>query len=110
MDSTFLGILAGLAIELRREEPEGSVRLIHPSPKLQQLVENLGLLRLVTMETDESISRRIEGSASPVAPDSGEESGADQDLILRAHQNLVAADAANGKRFQDVIAFLSAQR
>jgi len=110
MDSTFLGILAGLGINLMKKEEPGSVVLCRLGPRNLELIQNLGLHRLLTVDSGE-----MEGSL----PGNGEleaiggpgklsqvESAR---LVLQAHENLVEIDASNKTKFQDVISFLKNQ-
>ncbi len=106
MDSTFLGIIAGLALQVRHSTPPGELRLMRMGDRNLELVRNLGLADLVKIETDVSLQKRIENAG---ALDSDASTQADQKMILRAHRNLIEADEGNLKRFQDVIAFLSAE-
>src|SRR5882672_6562592 len=47
MDSTFLGVLAGAALELRKRTPPGSMVLARVGPRNLELIRNLGLHRLL---------------------------------------------------------------
>lgn len=106
MDSTFLGVLAGAGIEMRKQQPPGSMVLTRMSPRNLELVKNLGLHRLLTVD---------EASASVLPPNQGVKPlGAHVNLteieharlVLEAHENLVNADADNQSKFQDVLTFL----
>lgn len=102
MDSTFLGVLAGAAIELRRRAPAGALVVARAGARNLELMRNLGLHRLVTLDMGETAPA---GTAAPLpCTPPGEVEGAR--LVLEAHENLVAADEANRGRFQDVLAFL----
>ncbi len=50
MDSTFLGVLAGLGLKMsggkKAEEQEHSIELLNPNPRIAELLENLGVLHL----------------------------------------------------------------
>lgn len=108
MDSTFLGILAGLGIKLMKMKPKGSVVLTRLGTRNSELVRNLGLHRLLILD---------EGDATPT--ESGSLEAVDQQqrlsevenarLVLQAHENLVEIDASNKTKFQDVISFLKNQ-
>lgn len=104
MDSTFLGVLAGVALQLRKQTPPGSLVLCRLGARNLELVRNLGLHRLLTVDT-EAVDVNL-NAPSPLAcvPDKGELESAR--LVLAAHENLVAADEANRAKFQDVLAFL----
>ncbi len=42
MDSTFLGVLAGAALQLRKENPPGGLTLCGLGPRNLELIRNLG--------------------------------------------------------------------
>ena len=104
MDSTFLGILAGAALRLRRQDPPGEIGLSRLSPRNRELVENLGLHRLVSVEGQSPPPRGGAGDR----PLPGRE--ADRSLMLEAHRRLLEADERNASRFEDVIRFLEKKR
>ena len=106
MDSTFLGILAGTALELRN--PSGGVLLLcNLSERNYELISNLGLQHLLYIAED------LPEDAAKEDPDkfSGLDNVevADARKVLQAHQNLVQASDENAAKFQDVIAFLKNQ-
>ena len=110
MDSTFLGILAGLGIRLMKEGPEGSVVLCRLGSRNQELIHNLGLHRILTVDSG------LSGEALPANGDLEEIKGPGKltevenaRLVLQAHENLVEIDASNKTKFQDVISFLKNQ-
>ncbi|HEY8932260.1 MAG TPA: STAS domain-containing protein [Rariglobus sp.] len=104
MDSTFLGVLAGVALQLRKQTPPGSLVLCRLGPRNLELVRNLGLHRLLTVDTEAVDVNLNAPSALPCVSDRGELESAR--LVLAAHENLVIADEANRAKFQDVLAFL----
>lgn len=100
MDSTFLGILAGIAIEVRKANPPGHMTLCRLNKRNMELVHNLGLHHILYATSAGGEDLR-EGH---VLSENGAEAAAD--MILDAHQKLMEADAGNIERFQDVVAFL----
>lgn len=104
MDSTFLGVLAGVALQLRKQTPSGSLVLCRMGARNLELVRNLGLHRLLTVDTEIADLNLSANSALACSPDRGELESAR--LVLSAHENLVEADEANRAKFQDVLAFL----
>ena len=99
MDSTFLGMIAGAALKMR--EYGGSVSLLNPTPRVAETAENLGLDKLVQVRAGPQAAAPAEALAN---------AGAATGSILRAHQDLVAADARNAEKFEDVIAFLKREK
>jgi len=101
LDSTFLGILAGLAMRLRRGG--GSVRIAGLSPKTLGLFRTLGLDQMVVVEPAPAPA----GPARPLqALDRDAAARPADETILEAHEDLVAASSDNLPRFRDVIEFM----
>ncbi len=96
MDSTFLGMVAGAAIRLRKLG--GSLSLAGLNERNGELIENLGLGKIVAI---------IDAPAqNATAQEQLSATNATTEGILSAHENLVAADSANLSKFEDVITFL----
>lgn len=104
MDSTFLGILAGTALELRKQTPPGELTLCRLSDRNQELILNLGLQNLLSISEDTT-----DESAADAFDSLENEEVSDAKNVLRAHENLAAADEQNVTKFQDVISFLKNQ-
>ena len=104
MDSTFLGVLAGAALELRKSSPAGSLVLSRVGARNFELIRNLGLHRIVTVDPGDLAAGALKCDTPLEAKKCSEIEGARQ--VLEAHENLVAADEANREKFQDVLAFL----
>lgn len=103
MDSTFLGILAGTALELKKKDPPGELTLCKLSERNQELITNLGLQNLLTISENDT-------EAESAKFDSLEnEEVSDARNVLEAHENLAQADEHNVAKFQDVISFLKNQ-
>lgn len=104
MDSTFLGVLAGAAIELRKKAAGGSLVVARAGARNLELMRNLGLHRLLTIDGGEAaVNLQKCDTALECAKPTEVESAR---LVLEAHENLVSADEANRSKFQDVLAFL----
>ncbi len=104
VDSTFLGIVAGAAMELQAQEPSGAVGLTGLGERNLELVQNLGLDRIVELpEHAPSSDTEVElGPDNLPQPERAR-------MILNAHLNLVEWDDGNRARFQDVVSFLKNQ-
>jgi anti-anti-sigma factor len=105
MDSTFLGVLAGVALELRRKNPPGSLMLCHVGRRNLEILRNLGLHRLLTIDAGE-FPMNFGRSGAPLDCARNPSDLENAHLVLAAHENLVAADSTNEGRFEDVLAFL----
>jgi len=103
MDSTFLGILAGTALDLRKLTPPGVFVVCNLGERNHELICNLGLQNLLTVGDD---LPENDGSGFSELKN-GEVS--DAKTVLKAHENLVKADDQNSAKFQDVISFLRNQ-
>lgn len=104
MDSTFLGIMAGTALELKKQTPPGALRLCNLSERNQELIVNLGLQHLLKITDADGSEDTADGFANLK-----NEEISDSKNILRAHENLAEADEENATKFQDVISFLKNQ-
>lgn len=105
MDSTFLGVLAGAALELRKASDGGSLVLCRVGERNLELIKNLGLHRLLIVD-DGSGETQIRQGGTALAPQAKMNELENARLVLAAHENLVAADEANRAKFQDVLSFL----
>jgi anti-sigma B factor antagonist len=105
LDSTFLGILLGLALKLK-EAGEGRLHILNASQRNLELLRNLGLDRLIIIDSQNVEMNGVmekpleevkcsEPSRTEAAP-----------TILEAHKNLMEFDARNISKFKDVVEFL----
>ena len=106
MDSTFMGTLAGVALRLR-EIGQGSLRAVNANERNADLLSNLGLDQLFSVESM--------GEGGPVAPKSEDLVRAappkvaeldQKEVVLEAHEALVEADSSNAAKFRDVLEYL----
>lgn len=116
MDSTFLGVLAGIGLRLRQNGNHGKVHILNINSSNMELLQTLGLDRLFTVgdspadtgknpppaETD---FRRLPDSDVGVLgkPLNKNET---TDLMLEAHDDLVRCDDRNAPKFKDLTKFL----
>lgn len=103
MDSTFLGVLAGAAIELRKLARDASLVVTRVSPRNMELMRNLGLHRLLIIDAADSVNVPKCDTALEARRCTEIENAR---LVLAAHENLVSADETNRAKFQDVLTFL----
>ena len=104
MDSTFLGVLAGVALELRKCSPKGSLVLTRMGQRNLELVRNLGLHKLLTVDMSDA-GAGADACRTPL--ESGERGELENArLVLEAHESLVSADETNRGKFQDVLVFM----
>jgi anti-anti-sigma factor len=105
IDSTFLGVLAGAALELRKRQGGGSLVLARVGERNLELMRNLGLHRLLVIE-GHGTGATAEKCRQEIACSPRRSELENARLVLEAHENLVAADPANLGKFQDVLVFL----
>ncbi|MEZ5275990.1 MAG: STAS domain-containing protein [Opitutaceae bacterium] len=104
MDSTFLGVLAGLALDLRKSKPRGVAVFCRLGTRNLELIRNLGLHRLATVDLGGDLTP-TGNAVEPLAATRMDELE-NARMCLEAHENLVEADQANQEKFQDVLVFL----
>jgi anti-anti-sigma regulatory factor len=108
MDSTFLGGLAGMGLQLcdpaRRPSAE-PVELFNPKPRVIELLENVGVSHLFKITTD---AVPLNGEFKPVAPNGNNAGPAEMARsCLEAHRTLMAINPDNVPKFKDVAEFLA---
>ncbi len=108
LDSTFMGVMAGLATRLKRVNG-GRVVVANLSKKNCNLLSTLGLNRLVETHLEGDENGEL-AEALRVPLEQGEErdvAAREQvETMLMAHKELADTDEGNVARFADVIAFL----
>ena len=101
MDSTFMGVMAGLSTHF----PPGrsAIVILNASPKNRQLLDDLGLSTLVAVrdKPDEIPQMEMQPLASDALP-----ARERAERIRRAHQQLVDADSRNAAKFGPVLKLL----
>lgn len=111
MDSTFMGTLTGVARGLRAYE-DGKLEVLNANTRNKQLIRSLGLDHVFDLDVEGStwveerraVAARFKDTenVAPLHLNKREQT----EFILRAHEELTAADAANTPRFEDVIKYL----
>lgn len=104
MDSTFLGVLAGIALQVRKLSPPGQLVLSRLESRNLELVRNLGLHRILTI--DSGAVPPFSTTASQAIPCSDRSELENAKVALQAHENLVEAEESNRSKFEDVLHFL----
>jgi anti-sigma B factor antagonist len=106
MDSTFMGMLTGLALHLK-EDGRGSLQVVGANPRNAGLLSNLGLDQIfVVFREGDKEAPVCPISTTADAPAQLASTSADAREMLEAHHHLVEADAANAARFRDVLELL----
>lgn len=109
IDSTFIGILTGLAGNIAEEgKTKGGVKVIHSNERNTRSICKLGLDNLIEIEREGDIcsetydSDRLDLLEDPGFHDKEEKT----DMIIKAHEDLCSANKANYDEFGDVLHFL----
>jgi anti-sigma B factor antagonist len=110
MDSTFMGVLAGLAFRLRMV-PDGRIVMVNLNQRTRGLLATLGLDEAVDPYLAGSLPEDLKpffagGKALAALPvgERGEVETAQ--TMLEAHENLVRLSPENLPKFKDVLTFL----
>jgi len=114
MDSTFLGVLAGLGLKLNNNTPtptpgsngngHRAIELLNPSPRISDLLENLGITHLFSITKGRLTTEcLVQLDHAPTSSDRREV----QKTCLEAHQTLMDVNPANVPKFKDVAQFLA---
>jgi anti-sigma B factor antagonist len=116
MDSTFLGVLAGIGLRLRQNGNHGKVHILNINSSNMELLQTLGLDRLFSVDAG-----LMDVGKNPPPPETGfrrlPDSDVDvlgkplkknetTDLMLEAHDDLVRCDDRNAPKFKDLTKFL----
>lgn len=107
MDSTFLGILVGLAMKLRKFEDEGRLTLVNLQGRNLETVQNLGIHKIADVNPGDLSS---DASEFKDLDDGEENKTVGSEAIFQAHKNLMELNDKNAKMFCDVVNFLERQK
>jgi anti-anti-sigma regulatory factor len=108
MDSTFMGTLTGVALRLR-ELGQGGLRIVNLNERNRDLLINLGLDQLMTLDLDgalKNIKATAEKAVKTELPTDPADKHARAETMLEAHRDLVEANPANEAKFKDVLEYL----
>jgi anti-anti-sigma regulatory factor len=108
MDSTFLGVLAGLGLKMSLEQKEQGCRLIElykPNPRITELLESLGVIHLFRITSESPVLPQSTAEHEPLPCNYSKEELTR--ASLEAHQTLMGMNPGNVARFKDVARFLA---
>lgn len=110
MDSTFMGVLAGLAFRLK-QLGGGEIIMVNLSLRTRGLLATLGLDQIIQPQMVGTMSEKMQKvlavSSKLLALDNPEETqAATTETMLEAHENLVQLSPENLPKFKDVLTFL----
>ncbi len=107
MDSTFLGVLAGFGLKLNPNGVpiERGIELYNASPRVTELLENLGALHLFKIS---AAVLQVPADAKACTPEATNPTHEQiTRTCLEAHRTLMAMSPENVARFKDVTQFLA---
>jgi anti-anti-sigma regulatory factor len=110
MDSTFMGVLAGLAFRLKQKNG-GRLQMINLTARTRGLLATLGLDQLVDTHMAGATPQEFEtvfsgaGQLDTLGHDDASRRET-AEMMLEAHENLVQVSPENLPRFKDVLTFL----
>jgi anti-anti-sigma factor len=106
MDSTFLGVLAGIGLKFSPNgvTDENVPLILNPTARVADLLENLGVAHLFQIVSD---SKSHNGEYKPVSEDQAASRIEVTRTCLEAHQTLMALNPENVRKFKDVTQFLA---
>jgi anti-anti-sigma factor len=108
MDSTFMGVLTGVALRLH-QMGHGGLHVIHLNERNSSLLENLGLDQIFDIQSDLSVYQSAEDLPEEKLPPTAsgpEEKKEVARLMYEAHQTLSDVQPENRKKFKDVLDYL----
>jgi len=104
MDSTFMGTLAGISLRLK-ELGQGQLQVINLNDRNRDLLTNLGLDRLFTIDQRPAAAISQEAAQQPLEPVPADKMTQAQ-TMLEAHEACVEANPENAAKFKDVLEYL----
>jgi anti-anti-sigma regulatory factor len=110
MDSTFMGILAGMAMRAQRRDG-GEVIVLNLNQKTENLLVTLGLDRVLAVHRAGQAPTELDQELAQVSglaelEQGRTDSAATAETMLAAHEDLVKAAPASESEFKDVIRYL----
>lgn len=110
MDSTFMGVLAGLAFRLK-QRCDGEIQMVNLNSRTRSLLATLGLDRVIRPfmvgQTPPEHLHALSGKAQlDSLPAASESQRLMTETMIEAHENLGAVTDQNVPKFTDVLAYL----
>jgi anti-anti-sigma factor len=105
MDSTFLGVLAGIALKLagKKETANCQPQLLNANPRISEVLENLGMAHLFKLVNSKG---QLTNAYEPAKSESVSQVEITR-TCLEAHKLLMTIHPENVSKFKDVALFLA---
>jgi anti-sigma B factor antagonist len=104
MDSTFLGVLVGISLQLERSG-EGSVSIFSITHRNLELLRTLGVDRFFKVDAPGRGDARVQGQLNAL-PEKEVSKMDWAGTVLEAHQILAQVDERNQARFKDLLDYM----
>jgi anti-anti-sigma factor len=106
MDSTFLGVLSGIGLKFcaTSNGDNSALELLHPNPRITEVLENLGVAHLFKIR---DCSEPVPDKFEPLARAPGATPADVVRTCLEAHRTLMNIHPDNIEKFKDVAQFLA---
>jgi anti-anti-sigma factor len=106
MDSTFMGVLASVALRQKRDAGDKLV-VVNANPQNYRLLHTLGLAHFMDVRTNNEITPLVDDARFHSA-ETDEVTRTDRIVhMIEAHQSLCNADSQNEVRFESVLKYLN---
>jgi anti-sigma B factor antagonist len=110
MDSTFMGMMAGIGMRLRKRGG-GQLSIVGTCEKSRDSLDELGLAYLMEIEPEEGPwTNQIEEIRRCLGVLGDPSSDGMEEHILECHENLCDADDSNAERFKTVLEVLGSDK
>jgi hypothetical protein len=110
LDSTFMGVLAGIGLRLKRRDKGGLV-MLNVSSKITNLLETIGLRQLIQTYPegegpDDLLAELRAGERLSALENEPQDKRSTTLTMLDAHESLIEAAPSNYPKFKDVLEYL----
>ncbi len=110
IDSTFIGMLYRLAVDVEQTGEQGGVHVVDACERNAKSITKLGLDSKIQLHAEASewseLKERISSVLLPAAGDSALEKTERADMIIECHEALAEANSENRKRFNPLLSLL----
>lgn len=112
MDSTFIGTLTAVVLQVRRRacDDQGHMQIINANERNRLAMTKLGLQCLLEIDEDGSAWSRerelVSQNVTKPLPPADQSKKEHTEMVMQAHEALIQANSENFSRFQDVLEYL----
>lgn len=110
IDSTFIGMIYRLAVDVKENDESGTVDVIHPGDRNERSIRKLGLDSMIRIDRDGAAwsaeKSLVEENLKHPRCSHSQSKEERAELVLDAHEALIEANEENRNRFCDVVEYL----